>query len=152
MQIEFKLKNTDMSKHFAKAVWKGNLPEGKGTYVLKSSGYEGRINFQSRFEEGKESSPEELIGAALASCFSMALSHALDQDGTTPESIETDAEVTLAKTGDSFSVTEIFLKTKGKVPGIEAEKFRTLAKEAKDTCPISRALQTVHIKLEAELI
>jgi len=141
-----------MSKHFAKAIWKGNLPKGNGTYTLQSSGYEGSINFQSRFEDGKDSSPEELIGAALASCFSMALSHALDQDGATPESVKTEAEVTLAKTGDSFSITEIFLKTKGKVPGIEAEKFKNMAREAKDTCPVGRALQTVHIKLEAELL
>lgn len=141
-----------MSKHFAKAVWKGNLPKGNGTYTLQSSGYEGSINFHSRFEDGKDSSPEELIGAALASCFSMALSHALDQDGATPESIETDAEVTLAKTGDSFSITEILLKTRGRIADISADKFNIKAKEAKENCPVGRALQGVHIGLEAELL
>ena len=78
-----------MSKHYANAHWDGNLVKGNGKYTLKTSGYEGNLNFASRFEDSKEaSSPEELIGAALSSCYSMALAHALDQAGFKPERIE----------------------------------------------------------------
>lgn len=141
-----------MSKHYASAKWNGNLPEGNGTYTLKSSGYQGKVNFKSRFEDGDESSPEELIGAALSACFSMALSNELDQAGAEPKSIETAAEVTLAKTGDSFSITEIALKTKGNVSGIDEDKFREIADKAKENCPVSRALKDVNVTLNAELI
>lgn len=141
-----------MSKHYANARWQGNLVKGKGTYTLKTSGYEGSLNFPSRFENDKEaSSPEELIGAAHASCFSMALAHALDQKGFKPEKIETEAEVTLAKTGSSFSITEILLKTKVRVSDIEKEKFQQIAKDAKENCPVSKALKGVSIELEAHL-
>jgi lipoyl-dependent peroxiredoxin len=141
-----------MSKHYANARWQGNLVNGKGTYKLKTNGHEGSMTFSSRFEDNKESSsPEELIGAAHASCFSMALAHALDQKGFKPEKIETDAEVTLAKTGDSFSINEILLKTKVKVSDIEKEKFEQIAKDAKENCPVSRALKGVNITLEAHL-
>src|SRR5512133_4402480 len=98
-----------MSKHYANANWEGNLTKGKGKYKLKTSGYEGNLNYSSRFEDDKSaSSPEELIGAALASCYSMALAHALDQAGSPSEKIETSAEVTLAKTENGFAITEIF--------------------------------------------
>lgn len=141
-----------MSKHYANARWQGNLVNGKGTYTLKTSGYEGSMSFSSRFEDNKQaSSPEELIGAAHASCFSMALAHALDQKGYKPEEIETAAEVTLAKTGDSFSINEILLKTKVTVSDIEKEKFEEIAKDAKENCPVSKALKGVNIKLEAHL-
>ncbi|MFU8842383.1 MAG: OsmC family peroxiredoxin [Bacteroidales bacterium] len=141
-----------MSKHYANAHWQGNLVKGKGTYRLKTSGYEGSLSFTSRFEDDKNaSSPEELIGAAHASCFSMALAHALDQKGFKPEMIETDAEVILAKTGDSFSITEIKLKTKVNVTDIEKEKFQQIATEAKENCPVSKALKGVNIVLEAHL-
>jgi lipoyl-dependent peroxiredoxin len=104
-------------------VGKETLPEGKGKYTLKTSGYEGSLTFSSRFEDNKDaSSPEELIGAAHASCFSMAFAHALSQEGYKPEKIETDAEVTLAKAGDSFAITEILLKTTGKVSDINQAK------------------------------
>lgn len=142
-----------MSKHYAHANWKGNLPEGNGGFKLKTSGYEGSFTFKSRFEDDKSaSSPEELIGAAHAGCFSMAFSHALDQSGYTPESIETDAEVTLAKAGGGFSISEVLLKTKGKVSGIEKEKFLDIANDAKENCPVSKALKGTTIRLEAELL
>ena len=142
-----------MSKHHAHALWEGNLPKGKGKFTLKTSGYEGALNFASRFEGKKDaSSPEELIGAAHASCFSMALAHALDQAGYIPEKIETDAEVTLAKTGDSFSITEILLKTKGKVTEIDKDEFEEIANSAKENCPVSKALKGINIKLQANLI
>jgi lipoyl-dependent peroxiredoxin len=141
-----------MSKHYAHASWEGNLPTGKGKYMLKTSKHEGNLTFPSRFEDNKNaSSPEELIGAAHASCFSMAFAHALDQAGYKPEKIETDAEVTLAKTGGSFSITEILLKTKGNVPAIHKDKFEEIANAAKENCPVSRALKTINIKLEVEL-
>jgi lipoyl-dependent peroxiredoxin len=141
-----------MSKHYANARWQGNLVKGKGTYTLKTSGHEGSLSFPSRFEDDKNSSsPEELIGAAHASCFSMALAHALDKKGFKPEKIETGAEVTLAKTGDAFSITEILLKTKARVADIDKEKFQEIAKDAKENCPVSRALKGVNISLEAQL-
>jgi lipoyl-dependent peroxiredoxin len=142
-----------MSTHYASAIWHGNLVKGNGKFKLKTSGYEGAYRFTSRFEDDKSSSsPEELIGAAHASCFSMAFSHALDQSGFTPEMIETVAEVTLAKVGDGFGITEILLKAKGKVPGIGKEKFLEIANDAKENCPVSKALKVPVIKLVAELI
>ncbi|MFO7575354.1 MAG: OsmC family peroxiredoxin [Bacteroidales bacterium] len=142
-----------MSKHYAHAHWEGNLTEGKGKYTLKTSGYQGNLTFSSRFEDNKDaSSPEELIGAAHASCFSMAFAHALSQAGYKPEKIETDAEITLAKAGDSFAITEILLKTKGKVSDISEQKFEEIATDAKDNCPVSKALKAVNVKLEAKLV
>jgi len=142
-----------MSKHYANATWEGNLPEGKGKFSLKTSGYEGNVSFSSRFEDDKSaSSPEELIGAALASCFSMALAHDLDQAGFKPEKIETAAEVTLAKAGAGFTITEILLKTKGKVEGVDKEEFREIAEKTKDNCPVSRALTGTKITLDADLL
>ena len=142
-----------MSKHFAKAFWEGALKDGKGKYALSSSGYEGSVHFSSRFEDDKSaSSPEELIGAAHASCFSMAFSHALDQAGYAPEKVDTSAEVTLSKTTDGFAISEILLKTKGRVKNIDEEKFQEIAREAKEGCPVSRALTGSSIRLEAELV
>ena len=142
-----------MSKHYASATWQGNLLKGNGKYKLAPSQHQGGYSFTTRFEDDKKlSSPEELIGAAHASCFSMALAHALDQAGHTPEAIETHAEVTLSKTDSGFAITNILLKTKGKVPGIEKDTFMDIAGEAKKGCPVSRALKAVNIELEAELI
>jgi len=142
-----------MSKHYAHAFWRGNLREGSGKYTLKTSGFEGTMRFSTRFEDDKTaSSPEELIGAALASCFSMALANDLDKEGHTPERIETSAEVTLAKTGDGFSITEILLKTNGRVKDLSKEKFLETAEKTKQNCPVSRALTGTKIKLDAELV
>jgi lipoyl-dependent peroxiredoxin len=141
-----------MSKHYANASWEGNLVKGNGKYTLKTSGYEGKLRFTSRFEDDKTaSSPEELIGAALASCYSMALAHALDQAGNTAEKVETSAEVTLAKATDGFGITEILLKTSAKVKGIENKKFQEIAENTKKGCPVSKALTGTSIKLEAVL-
>jgi lipoyl-dependent peroxiredoxin len=142
-----------MSKHYASARWEGNLPKGNGKFQLKTSGYVGKYNFSTRFEDDKEqSSPEELIGAAHASCFSMAFAHELDQAGFKPESVETEAVVTLDKSGGGFAITEILLKTQGKVAGIDKDKFLEIANGAKVNCPVSKALQAVTIKLEAKLV
>lgn len=142
-----------MSKHYANASWQGNLVQGKGKYVLKTSGYEGTIKYTARFEDDKSaSSPEELIGAALASCYSMALGHALDKAGNTAENIDTSAEVTLGKSNDGFAISEILLKTKAKVKGIEKTKFLEIAEQTKKGCPVSKALTGTTIKLQAELV
>ncbi len=93
-----------------------------------------------------------MIGAAHASCFSMALSHALDQAGFKPESVDTEAEVTLDKVDGGFAITKILLKSRGKIGGIDKEKFLEIANDAKQNCPVSKALQAVSIELEAELI
>ncbi len=141
-----------MSKHYASATWKGNLPKGNGEFQLKAGKHKGAYTFTSRFEDDKSvSSPEELIGAAHASCFSMAFAHSLDQAGFNPEHITTEAVVTLSKSGDGFSISEILLKTRGKVPGIEKEKFLEIAGDAKENCPVSQALKATTVRLEAEL-
>lgn len=142
-----------MSKHLANARWEGNLKQGKGKYSLKTSGYEGSLNFSSRFEDDKSaSSPEELIGAALASCFSMALANNLDLAGNKPEKVETAAEVSLNKGADGFGITEILLKTNAKVAGIDKNKFLEIAEKTKSGCPVSRALTGTTIRLEANLV
>lgn len=142
-----------MSKHYANANWEGNLKDGKGKYTLKASGLQGAVTANSRFGDDRTaSSPEELIGAALASCFSMALSHDLDSSGFTPQKVETSAEVQIAKTDNGFGITEILLRTIGRVKGIEREKFLEIAEKTKNSCPVSKALKGTNIKLEAQLV
>lgn len=142
-----------MSKHYANATWEGALVKGKGQFTLKTNGYQGAYSFPSRFEDNKDqSSPEELIAAAHASCFSMAFAHALDQAGFKPESIETEAEVTLGKADGGFAITGILLKMSGKVSGIEEAKFLEIATDAKNNCPVSKALKAVDISLTATLV
>ena len=142
-----------MSKHYASASWEGNLVKGKGKYTLKTSGYVGSLKYSSRFEDDKTaSSPEELIGAALASCFSMALAHALDQAGSTAEKVETSAMVTLTTTGSGFGITEILLKSSAKVRGLDDKKFQEIAEKTKSGCPVSKALTGTTIKLEAVML
>lgn len=141
-----------MSKHLANAYWDGNLKLGKGRYTLKTSGYQGSLSFSSRFEDDKTaSSPEELIGAALASCYSMALAHALDQAGHSSEKVETFAEVTLNKAAEGFAITEILLKTTARVSGLDNTKFQNIAENTKKGCPVSKALTGTIIKLEAKI-
>lgn len=135
----------------AKAVWNGTLKEGKGTMRLASGAYEGPYSFSSRFEEGKGTNPEELIGAAHAGCFSMALSGGLGKAGFTPRQIETSAKVHLGKVGEGFSITRIELTTRGDVPGIDEATFRKHAEDAKKGCPVSRALTGVEIVVDAKL-
>src|SRR5512133_628179 len=119
-----------MSKHYANANWEGNLIKGKGKYKLKTSGYDGNLNYSTRFEDDKSaSSPEELIGAALSSCYSMALANDLDKAGHKPEKIETTATVSLEKTDAGSTITDILLKTKGKVSGIDKKQFVEFAEK-----------------------
>ncbi|HEY6776607.1 MAG TPA: OsmC family protein [Thermoleophilaceae bacterium] len=142
-----------MPRRTASARWDGSLQEGAGTMRMASGAYEGPYSFQSRFEEGDGTNPEELIAAAHAGCFSMALSAGLGQAGHNPDSVETEATVQLDKVGDGFAITHILLRTRARVPGIDADEFQQQAQAAKEGCPVSKALGGVDsIELQAELL
>lgn len=133
------------------AEWKGELKTGSGTFTAGES-LSGDYSFKSRFEDGPGANPEQLIAAAHAACFSMALSAALAGAGTPVESVRTDATVTLRQVDGTPTITAIALRTVGKVPGIDEDAFRKAADEAKAGCPVSRALAGVpEITLEASL-
>jgi osmotically inducible protein OsmC len=141
-----------MPKRKASARWEGSLQEGNGTMRLATGSYEGPYSFQSRFEEGDGTNPEELIAAAHAGCFSMALSLILGTAGYEPEDIDTEATVQIDKVGDGFAITRIALNTRARVPGIDEEEFQKHAEAAKEGCPVSQALGAVEtIELEAQL-
>jgi len=141
-----------MAVRHAEAIWNGTLREGSGTMKVGSGLFDGPYTFPSRFEEGEGTNPEELIGAAHAGCFSMALSGALVRAGFTPQRIHTTAAVHLEKVGDGFKVTRIHLQTQGTVPGLDAATFLEHAETAKATCPISQLLTGAEITLDAELL
>lgn len=141
-----------MPTRTADAEWKGNLREGTGTMRLGGGAYEGPYSFASRFEEGPGTNPEELIGAAHAGCFSMALSGILAKAGYEPKRIHTNAKVTVEKIGEGFSITKSHLSTEAEVPKIDEETFKEHAKAAKEGCPVSRALAGVDITLDAKLV
>jgi len=133
------------------AEWKGDLPSGAGTFTAGDT-ISGGYTFKSRFEDGPGSNPEQLIAAAHAACFSMALSSALSKAGNPPDSVHTDATVTLRPVDGTPTITKIELVTVGKVPGIDEATFVELANGAKAGCPVSRALAGVpEITLEASL-
>lgn len=136
----------------ADAVWDGTLRDGKGTMKFGSGAFEGQYSFASRFEEGTGTNPEELIGAAHAGCFSMALSAELTKAGIEPKRIETKAQVHLNKGDQGFSIEVIELSTRADVPGIDQETFLGYAEQAKKGCPVSRALGGVEIRLNAVLV
>lgn len=140
-----------MSTSKASGRWDGTLREGRGT-MKPANGPEVPFSLKTRFEGERGSNPEEIIGAALAGCFSMALSAALGKAGSNPTSIETDASVQLDKQGDGFAITSITLTTQAKVPGIDAGKFETIAQETKQQCPVSKALAGTQINLQAKLV
>jgi len=141
-----------MAVRSAEAEWKGNLREGQGTVKLGSGAYEGRYSFASRFESGTGTNPEELIGAAHAGCFSMALSAGLGRAGFTPTRIHTTAKVHLEKVGEGFGITRIELETEAQIPGIDAKTFQEHAEGAKKNCPVSKALAGAEITLQAKLV
>ncbi len=136
----------------AEAVWEGDLQNGKGTLRLGSGAFEGQYSFTSRFEEGTGTNPEELIGAAHAGCFSMALSAALAREGHTPTRVQTTARVRLEKVGDAMAITGSALQCEGEVPGIDEATFLKFAENAKKNCIVSRALGAIEITLEAKLV
>jgi len=140
-----------MAARTSEAEWRGSLREGAGKMKLGSGAYEGSYSFPSRFEEGKGTNPEELIAAAHAGCFSMALSAGLGRAGHTPTRIHTVARVHLEKVGEGFGITRIELETVGEVPGIDEKTFLEHAEGAKSNCPVSKALAGPQISLKAKL-
>jgi lipoyl-dependent peroxiredoxin len=142
-----------MAIRTAKAQWDGSLKEGSGHMRLGGGAYEGPYSFQSRFEEGDGTNPEELIAAAHAGCFSMALSGELGRAGHEPTRISTTARVNLVKRDEGFTITRIELETEGEVPGIDQAEFEEKAQAAKTGCPVSRALGGVsEITVKATLV
>jgi lipoyl-dependent peroxiredoxin len=141
-----------MATRKASAQWRGNLKEGDGTMALGSGAWEGPYTFKSRFEEGQGTNPEELIGAALAGCFTMQVSHALAEAGTTPESVQTEASVQIRNIDGLPTISEINLVTRGRVPGLDEAAFQEAANVAKEGCIISRSLAGVgNITVDATL-
>ncbi len=136
----------------AKASWQGDLAEGGGRIGVGSGAYEGPFTLRARVEDVERSTnPEELIGAAHAGCFTMSLANLLTESGHPPTDLQTSAEVRLEQLETGFAITRITLETVGKVPGVDAGTFASLAQQAKDTCPVSRALAGTEITLEARL-
>ncbi len=135
----------------AEATWEGPLQGGKGRMSFGSGAWEGAYSFSSRFEEGAGTNPEELIAAAHAGCFSMALSGALGDAGHEPRRVDTTAAVQLDKSPEGFTVTRIDLRTTADVPGIDEARFRELAETAKQNCPVSRLLTGAEITVDARL-
>jgi osmotically inducible protein OsmC len=138
-------------KRQAAAVWTGGLKDGRGTISAESGVLsETQYSFSTRFEDGIGTNPEELIAAAHAGCFSMALSGQLGAAGMTAERIRTTATVSLDKLPEGFAITGIHLNVTAKIPGADADKFRTAATNAKEGCPVSKALK-VPITMDAKL-
>lgn len=135
----------------AEAIWEGKLLDGKGTMKVGSGAFQGAYSFGSRFENGAGTNPEELIGAAHAGCFSMALSLFLEKAGYPPQSIHTAASVHIDKVGEGFRITTVELETEARVPGIDEKTFLEQAEAAKKGCPVSQALTGAEIKLKAKL-
>jgi osmotically inducible protein OsmC len=141
-----------MTVRKADAVWKGSLREGAGELALESGAFRGAYTFKARFEQGKETNPEELLGAAHAGCFTMALTAALGREQITPTEIRTTAAVHLEPAGGGFVIPRIVLTTRASIPGITPARFAELADDAKRNCPVSRALAGVQITLDAALV
>jgi osmotically inducible protein OsmC len=132
-----------MATRNGSAEWKGNLADGSGTVTVGDGVFTGAFTFKSRFEEGEGTNPEELLAAAHAACFSMALGNILSQQGNVPESIRTTARVQLRRIDDKPTIAEVRLETEGRVPGIDEAAFRAAAEQAKEGCVVSRALAGV---------
>jgi len=135
----------------AEAEWKGNLLDGQGHMKIGAS-YDGPYTFKSRMESGAGTNPEELIAAAHAGCFSMALSAGIAKAGFSPKRVHTKAAVHFDKVGDGFAITSIDLTTEAEIPGIDNAKFQELADGAKKGCPVSKALAGTTINLKATLV
>ncbi len=137
----------------AEAEWNGSITEGKGKVKLGSGAFEGAYSFKSRFSEDEENAtnPEELIAAAHAGCYTMALSGNLGKAGYEPKSIHTTANVKIEKQGDGFVIPNIDLVTEAEVEGLEDEEFQKIAEKTKETCPVSQVLSGAEISLKATL-
>ncbi len=137
----------------AEADWDGGIMDGTGKVKLGSGAYEGAYSFQSRFgDDTKATNPEELIAAAHAGCYTMALSGNLGRAGYTPTHLHTTANVKIEKQGDGFVIPNIDLVTEAKVDGLEDEEFQRIAEETKKTCPVSQVLSGAEISLKASLV
>ena len=136
----------------AEAEWHGSLVEGTGQIKMGSGAFAGPYDWRSRSADGPNTNPEELIGAAHAGCYSMALSAILTGAGTPPARIHTTARVHLDKEGEGFAITQIELTTEAEVPGLDAAAFETHAQAAKVNCPVSKALAGTQIHLKATLL
>jgi osmotically inducible protein OsmC len=136
----------------AEAEWFGKVTDGKGHMKLGSGAFDGPYSFRSRMEDGAGTNPEELIGAAHAGCYSMALSAILTQAGLTPTRIHTKAAVRFDKLPDGFAITGIELTTEAEIPGIDQPTFQQHAETAKKNCPVSKALTGTQITLKATLL
>jgi osmotically inducible protein OsmC len=137
----------------AKAEWRGSLKEGDGSVSLGSGAFDGQYSFKSRFEQGTGTNPEELLGAAHAACFSMALSLVLGEAGLTPRRVSTSAAVDIGPdSGGGFAISKIHLTTEAEVPGADEQTFAKCADAAKHGCPLSKALASVEITLDARLV
>ena len=137
-----------MPTRHAEATWNGDLKGGNGSYKGASGVLSGSYSFGTRFEGAPGTNPEELIGAAHASCFSMALAAGLGKAGHSPKKVHTTADVTLDKVGEGFKITRIVLKTEGQVPGIDEKTFKEFAEKTKTGCPVSQALSATPIELQ----
>ncbi|MGB7068223.1 MAG: OsmC family peroxiredoxin [Pyrinomonadaceae bacterium] len=140
-----------MTERKATAEWNGTLKEGKGNMTLGSGAFEGAFSFNTRMGDEPGTNPEELIAAALAGCYSMALNATLEKNGTPASGIRTEAKVQFGKEEGGFAITQIDLGTRAQVDGIDASKFLEIAEDVKKTCPVSKALTGTRIVLSAEL-
>ena len=136
----------------ARAVWKGELKQGQGTISLGDGKTEMPYGFESRFEDGAGTNPEELIAGAHTGCFSMALAHELSEAGHPPAQIKTIAHVQLEKSDDGFVIPKIELDTEAEVPGIDGDAFQRITHGAKENCPVSKVLSAAEITLNAKLL
>lgn len=142
-----------MIKRMAQARWAGKLRDGRGEFELGSGACSAEYTFASRFEQERGSNPDELLGAALASCFTMALVATLSKEGFKPERIHTFAEVSMDQNADgSFGIKSIELRTEGHVSNIEPQRFEDMAAKAKATCPVSKALAGIEIVLRSAFL
>jgi lipoyl-dependent peroxiredoxin len=141
-----------MPTRTSSARWQGSLKEGAGNLALGSGAFEGSYSFPSRFESGPGTNPEELLAAAHAGCYSMALANALSQAGHTVNSVETTAAVHLEKVESGMAITRIDLTTRGDVPGLDEAEFVKQAEATKTGCIVSRALSAVDMTLDAKLV
>lgn len=141
-----------MPTRTATATWQGGLRGGKGSFTGESGGVGGDYTVGSRFEQAGGSNPEELLAAAEAACFSMALSGQLEGAGMTPEEIRTEARCSIEKQNGGWRITTMKLKVRARVPGADRDRFKDIAEQTKDTCPVSKALLgNVEIEVDAQL-
>ncbi|WP_428937441.1 OsmC family protein [Fontivita pretiosa] len=141
-----------MPTRTASATWNGSLKDGNGTFKGSSGALQGTYSFGTRFENAPGTNPEELIGAAHAACYSMALAAGLGKNGMNPQRVTTTAAVTIDKVGEGFKITKIKLSCEASVPGADPKKFQEIANATKTGCPVSGALSAVPIELEARLV